>query len=78
MRKLLPVTALAFATVAAAENAAPFFFRNQSLSIESRTTNRIGGLTLEEKAQQLNQMNNGISSTSVSSGDIQLALKCNF
>jgi beta-glucosidase len=66
MRKLLIVTALAFATVATAQSTAPLPFRNPSLPIESRITDLIGRLTLEEKAQQLNHMNNGIPRLGIS------------
>jgi hypothetical protein len=75
----LNVTAFSLATVAGAQNTAPFPFRFQSPPIESCATDLIGRVRLQERVQQLNHMNNGIpTSTSVPSRDVQLALKYNF
>ena len=43
-----------------AQTASNFPFRNPSVPVEDRITDLIGRLALQEKAQQLNHMNNGI------------------
>lgn len=51
---------LAICTTAQAQDAAQLPFRDPSLPIETRVRDLVGRLTLEEKAQQLNHMNQGI------------------
>src|ERR1700733_3952832 len=56
--KSLVLGVLLAAAVASTSKAAPF--QDQTLPIEERISDLIGRLTLEEKAQQLNKVNNGI------------------
>lgn len=60
MRKPFLLAVLSFTLACSAQDTASAPFRNPALPIEQRITDLIGRLTLQEKAQQLNHLNNGI------------------
>ena len=60
MKKLVFSLLLACTMLAPAQQAARMPFQDPSRPIEDRITDLIGRLSLEEKAQQLNHLNNGI------------------
>src|SRR5438067_2055292 len=60
MKLFASVLSLCFGGVMLAQSPQVSAFRNTKLPIEERITNLIGQLTLEEKAQQLNHLNQGI------------------
>ncbi|MGB7136049.1 MAG: family 3 glycosyl hydrolase, partial [Acidobacteriaceae bacterium] len=61
MRTTLLAALLALSSVAlGAQNAAPPPYKNPSLPIEQRITDLIHRMTLDEKAELLNHMNDGI------------------
>jgi len=60
MKLFASVLSLCFGGVMLAQSPQVPAFRNTKLPIEERITNLIGQLTLEEKAQQLNHLNQGI------------------
>ena len=61
MRKLLFALPLVMAASISAAQEAPPLFRDPAQPIEKRIHDLIGRLTLEEKASQLNHLNNGIA-----------------
>lgn len=60
MRDFFLIAVLSIAVPCAAQNTSSAPFRDPALPIDQRITDLIGRLTLQEKAQQLNHLNNGI------------------